>query len=195
MYLDVATNDPIGFSNTYFFEKCLGWSGLCVEANPVYLAAIHRHRECALVPTCVSDRDGKTVTFQLSAGLSGIKETNKNNATWKRNKKMPPPTTRQKCSTLGNEFTKYNITTVDYFSLDVEGHELHVLKGIDWHNVVINVLTVEAIEPAVLPLERFLTSKGYVRHTPTLDERSVRTKKLIQDMVFLHKDVVWGAPI
>lgn len=195
VYLDVATNNPIGISNTYFLERCLGWSGLCVEANPSYLAAIHRHRECALVPTCVSDKDGRTVTFQLDRGLSGITSTNKNKAEWERKKKAPPPTMRQKCSTVGKEFIRYNITAVDYFSLDVEGHELHVLKGIDWDTVVVNVLTVEAPEPAVKPLEEFLTSKGYIRHTPTLDERSLRTRRLQEDIVFLHKDVVWGEPV
>lgn len=195
IYLDVATNNPIGISNTYFFEKCLGWSGLCVEANPVYLPMIHRHRDCALVPTCVSDKDGRTVLFQLAAGLSGVVETNKNNAAWQRQNKSPPPTIRQKCSTVGNEFARYNITVVDYLSLDVEGHELHVLKGIDWDKVVINVLTIEAPEPVVPPIEDFLISKGYVRHTPTLDERSIRTRKLIEDVVFLHKDVVWGEPV
>jgi hypothetical protein len=32
-----------------------------------------------------------------------------------------------------------NITTVDYFSLDVEGQEFNVLKTIPWHQVDIKV--------------------------------------------------------
>ena len=32
-----------------------------------------------------------------------------------------------------------NVTTVDYFSLDVEGHELEVLRTIPWNKVDIKV--------------------------------------------------------
>ena len=32
-----------------------------------------------------------------------------------------------------------NQTRVDFFSLDIEGHELHVLKTIPWHKVDIKV--------------------------------------------------------
>lgn len=32
-----------------------------------------------------------------------------------------------------------NLTTIDYFSLDVEGKDLSVLKSIPWHNVDIKV--------------------------------------------------------
>ena len=35
------------------------------------------------------------------------------------------------------------VTVIDYFSLDVEGNELNVLKGFDWDNVLIRVMLVE----------------------------------------------------
>ena len=35
------------------------------------------------------------------------------------------------------------IDHIDYLSLDVEGHELNVIKGIDFNQVKINVLTIE----------------------------------------------------
>ncbi|KAB7887412.1 hypothetical protein GBG19_10665 [Poseidonibacter ostreae] len=40
------------------------------------------------------------------------------------------------------------MTLIDYLSLDVEGHELNVLKGIDFNNVRINVLTIENNPPS-----------------------------------------------
>ena len=30
VYVDIAANDPIDFSNTYFYDKCAQWRGLCV---------------------------------------------------------------------------------------------------------------------------------------------------------------------
>ena len=34
IYVDLAANDPIWRSNTFFFDVCMGWSGLCIQ---VYL--------------------------------------------------------------------------------------------------------------------------------------------------------------
>lgn len=193
VYLDVATNDPIGISNTFFFEKCLGWSGLCVEANPQYLAAIHKFRNCALVPTCVSDVDGRNVEFALYSGLSGIMATNKNAKNWKERRETVS-TIKQKCSTMGVETARYAVKHADYLSLDVEGHELQVLKGFDWDNFVVNVITVEATPENLPPIEEFLVGKGYVRHVPTLDDKTFRNARLHEDVVFLHKDVEFGDP-
>ena len=30
-YMDFGSNDPVVISNTLFFDKCLGWKGLCIE--------------------------------------------------------------------------------------------------------------------------------------------------------------------
>ena len=47
-----------------------------------------------------------------------------------------------------NIMMEENITHIDYLSLDVEGHELNVLKGIDFNTVKINVLTIENNPPS-----------------------------------------------
>ena len=49
-YVDLATNDAIARSNTYFLDRCLGWSGLCIEPNPLHHARIRRERSCELLP-------------------------------------------------------------------------------------------------------------------------------------------------
>ena len=33
-FLEIGGLDGIKFSNTLFFERCLGWTGVLVEANP-----------------------------------------------------------------------------------------------------------------------------------------------------------------
>ena len=54
-YVDSGANDYRKLSNTFFFDKCLGWDGLCVEADPQYHAGIRAHRSCKLVPQCISN--------------------------------------------------------------------------------------------------------------------------------------------
>ena len=36
-----------------------------------------------------------------------------------------------------------NRTTIDYFSLDIEGHERQVLDSIPWHKLNIKAITIE----------------------------------------------------
>ena len=60
-----------------------------------------------------------------------------------------------------------NRTTIDYFSLDVEGSELQVLKTIPFDKVDIKVLTVEFVHSAggKKTLEEFLSQNGYLKVT------------------------------
>jgi hypothetical protein len=44
---------------------------------------------------------------------------------------------------LKDIFEREGITHIDYMSIDIEGHELNALKGIDFNKVRINVLTIE----------------------------------------------------
>ena len=43
------------------------------------------------------------------------------------------------CFPLYSILLAVNRTRVDFFSLDIEGHELHVLKTIPWHKIDIKV--------------------------------------------------------
>lgn len=187
--MDVAANFPIEISNTYFFDNCLGWSGLCVEAHPRYLGSLDRKRTCQILPTCVSDVDGITVSFALYLGLSGIWDTNKNKIFFQ-DRNVKPTMLELICTTLARSLKKHKVTKIDYLSLDVEGHELKALQGIDWDAVKISVITVEVTEDSLLPIQSFLESKNYVRHLP----KGSATGRLVEDLVFIHKDVVWGKP-
>ena len=53
---------------------------------------------------------------------------------------------------------------INFFSLDVEGGELAVLKSIDFSDVRFDVIVVEDLFDNVSGIERLLQSKGYVYH-------------------------------
>lgn len=190
VYLDVAANEPIRISNTWVLDACLGWTGICVEANPFYVERLQFARTCYLIPTCVGDTDGQNVSFILGKGMSGIDETNKNLHRVSENNAIS-----LQCTTLKTELKNMDVQRIDYFSLDVEGHEIYVLRGIDWNKLSFNVITVEVTDDSIREIEHFLASKGYVRHTPTLSQQTERKGLLHMDAVFLHPDVVFGAPM
>ncbi len=132
MYLDIAANEPVRISNTYFFDRCLQWRGLCVEAHPSYRDLIFKMRSCGIMPACVSDRE-ENVSFVMDAGSSGVSSTNKNAAAKAAHHDM-----RMTCIRTADAIAASGMHLIDMLSLDVEGHEEAVLAGIDWARTRIN---------------------------------------------------------
>ncbi|CAN8072935.1 unnamed protein product [Agarophyton chilense] len=194
IYLDIAANDPVHISNTFFMDRCLGWKGICVEGNPGYHERIYRMRSCHLVPTCVGSRDGQSVQFGLKGGAGGII-----GKTFKHTDKFAElgvevPVIKERCTMMKNVLERNGVSLVDFLSLDVEGHELEVLKGFDWDNVIVNLMSIEVSPKTVKEIEDFLTPKGYRRFLPDFTERAERTGLMIEDAIFLHESVEFGKP-
>ena len=80
-------------------------------------------------------------------------------------------------------FSENNITHIDYMSMDVEGHEIYALKGIDFDKVRINIITLENNlskfarygDPVI---QKYLKSKGFKLYA--------RIRGL--DDIYVHKD-------
>jgi hypothetical protein len=54
-YVDLGANDPKLISNTWFLDKCLGWKGLCIEADPILAENLQKsERTCKVVNMCAS---------------------------------------------------------------------------------------------------------------------------------------------
>ena len=69
-FVEIGANDGLHMSNSYFFERYLGWRGLCVEASPQIFSLLERNRpNCtninALVATPKFDGNVCTHTFEL----------------------------------------------------------------------------------------------------------------------------------
>ncbi len=193
VFLDIAANEPVFYSNTYFYEQCLGWTGLCIEALPRYFDALARERKCALAKRCVSDSTFST-SFWSAEGLSGVVEGNKNNMDlnrpgFARERGLNVGKVNVNCSPTRNTLAPWGYTKIDLLSLDVEGHELRVLKGIDWNVTHISVIVVESDTPA---LSKFLAEKGFARRlNPNV---AAGTGKMVVDSLYVHKSVSWGKP-
>lgn len=195
VYFDLATNDPLMWSNTYFFDRCLGWSGICVEPNIRYHEPIKENRACSLVPTCISAEEGKQVEFIDFQERSGV-----NNEDYKffGLNKSEHETYQLTCTTFNSICTKYNVTSIDYLSLDIEGMELEVLQSIDFKRVHIGIITIED-NSKMKVIEELLVNEGYHRHTVVERGEEVKLIKkhgrLVRfDVIFIHNDVEFGNP-
>ena len=70
-FVDVGAFDGVLGSNTWFFEKRLGWTGVAFEPNPPEFAALCRTRSCRAVQGCAYNRAGEVSFLALSEKEQG----------------------------------------------------------------------------------------------------------------------------
>ena len=154
-YVDSGANDAVTISNTYFFDVCLGWEGVCVEPLPQYHAGIMAKRSCKLSTKCISDVDKKV--FMNFGKSSGANVESSNNAV-----------ANVDCSPLhtiiGEHFPKKNkVVAIDLWSLDVEGYEMTILQPIDFNMLKVKTLLIEDMWLNGRKLDYLLLNAGFVK--------------------------------
>lgn len=123
----------------------------------------------------------------MMEGLSGVTSTNKNSAA----SLSRGRTTRMTCRPTREALRHFPTSKhIDYMSLDVEGHELQVLQGIDWDTTTIDIIS---IEPSSLPALVFLENMGYTKLDSGL--YWFTSNPIIVDFIYVRKGVVFGKPV
>ncbi|GMH62205.1 hypothetical protein TrRE_jg5066 [Triparma retinervis] len=178
-YLELGGFDGVAESNSRFYERCLGWSGLLIEASPVMFPKLMENRPLAhrmnLAPTCEDDGD-ETVTFLPSKYTNAMiyDPTNPNHVKFSSN------TVDVHCGPLKAYLAALGISHIDFFSLDVEGAELLVLRQFDFSAVTVDVVIVEssnvyhkADEGDNLEIRRIMGENGFVLNTELVEKSDV----------------------
>ena len=157
-YIDLAANDPVIISNSFFLDACLGWRGLCIEPNPSHVKDLAVHRSCSVVPKCIAETKSTLSMVKVNDPTMG--RSHLGNVTNKDIRRgytiMSVP-----CDTFANTVAVHGITHVDFLSLDVERHESGVLAGINWDAITIDVIIMESDFNS--SSARTLLSRGYER--------------------------------
>jgi FkbM family methyltransferase len=160
-FIELGGADGIEYSNTLFFERELGWNGICIEPNPMYKDLLRKNRSCNISYNCVSDVDDTDVDFALCGLLSGVVETSEKETSRDQIIKVKTKTIRS----ILAEFNAPKI--IDYLSLDVEGHEYTILKVFPFNEYIIRCITVEHNEPHYgqqkrNDIRKLLEENGYI---------------------------------
>ena len=165
LFVDVGAYDGIAGSNTLFFEKFLGWRGVCIEADPAQFAKLTTFRSCDCVQACIADRDGTARFLNIAEGLtmmgglvdhyepSDLKMVTERSAA-----KIVSMSTRR----LDGILLERNIGTIDYLSVDTEGSELSILKSVDLTRFKIRAISVENNRNAP-QIPEYMQGIGYKR--------------------------------
>lgn len=155
-FVDVGANEPIERSQTYHLEQ-LGWTGVLIEPQPDLAEALRRGRKARVYAVACSSPENSgrlmplkladaystlnTLTLVATANVTGIID-------------VPVKTLDEVLVDAGAP------SPIDFLTIDVEGHELEVVRGFDfglWRPRLV------LIEDHVLDrrLHNDLVSRGY----------------------------------
>lgn len=167
-FVDVGAYDGIYYSNTAYFEKELGWTGVCVEPNPKVFEKLSENRNCTSLNYCISEKKAVLQFLSVSgygemlSGLINFFDQKHQDRIDKIIAEHGGSKTLIDIPSLPmkNIFEQQSITQIDYFNIDVEGGEMSVLNSIDFSKVKIKVFTIEN-NNGTRHVRHFLKPKGY----------------------------------
>ncbi|KAF4525312.1 hypothetical protein B566_EDAN014921 [Ephemera danica] len=121
-FVECGANDGEFASNTLFFERQWGWTGLLIEPDPVEIPRLlSKQRQAWVAPVCLSfDKTPSTVRFEHVVGGGGQVLDPKS--------PQKPNEHLLQCVPFYTLLLAMNRTRIDYFSLDVEGAMVSDLK-------------------------------------------------------------------
>ncbi|XP_043470295.1 uncharacterized protein LOC122503701 isoform X2 [Leptopilina heterotoma] len=147
-FIECGAYDGETRSNTLNLERYFGWTGILIEADPINFAKMTlKNRNAYLSPTCLSITRYPTVSsFLMADNIGRLHEIDDNpELTNSPDIAHKGKHINVQCFPLITYILALNRTSVDYFSLDIEGNEIQVLETIPFHLVDIKTLSVEYI--------------------------------------------------
>ncbi len=151
LFVDIGANDGITFSNTYYLERNMGWTGFCFEPNPNAYERLIENRKCTCKKCGVADFSGKATFLKIGGRcemLSGLIDKYDTHHIARIEKELKlyggeKEKIEIECVRLNDILGDSNINYVDYLSIDTEGSEFDILKNIDFEHTYYGVISVE----------------------------------------------------
>lgn len=174
-FVECGALDGERSSNTIWMEQKQGWNGLLIEMDPSYYLQVRgKNRKCYSINACLSPESYPIkMQFKEHAMGEGRLVTNTNIPQKDRHLILDAY-----CFPLYSLMLALNRTRIDYFSLDVEGMELPILKSIPFDKLDIAVITVEYKHGKEKnKYVEFMKGKGY---------------KMVKELNFVIKELYLG---
>lgn len=175
-FVDVGAHDGITGSNSFFFEKELGWSGICIEPILERYVELVKNRDCYCLNACVYN-EVKRLSFTQNVGytemLSGITDAydSRHVSRIEREQKTEGGQSiecKKSAYTLNGILALHGVQGIDYLSIDTEGSEYNVLLGLDFNKYLVKVISVENNYPDdFLKIDALLKANNF-SHVATL---------------------------
>jgi FkbM family methyltransferase len=173
-YIDIGAHHPKRFSNTFSMYR-RGWRGISIDPTP----GLSEKFECLrrgdlFIPVAVSDIEQPTEFFQFDE--PALNTFSRSLASQYRSAGYTQVSTQLIMTRrLDGILAEYALgREIDFMSIDVEGHELSVLRSNDWTRFRPRVLLVEILDfnleqAAQSPVHSHLVDLGYKLFAKTLN--------------------------
>lgn len=164
-FVDVGSNDPVKFSNTFKLYKA-GWKGINIDGNEALIRKARKIRPNDIsIHAYVSDTIQETVFIKfLNNTVSTLQE---DHAEYWEERSEIEERVKVKTVTLQELLEQSNAPSeFELLSIDVEGHDLKVLKSIDLSRyspqlIIIEMINFNFSDPGSEPLVAYLTKHKY----------------------------------
>ena len=178
-YVDVGAHDGQSINNTLYFEKNNHWTGINIEPIKSVFDKLVVNRPTNINLNCaVCNSDGET-EFLCNTGYTEMISGIKNNFDPRHLQRLEREN-HQKGSTtelitvttkrLETIFDEYDVSHINYLSVDVEGSEFEVIKSINFDKVFIDVIGFENnYNDVSVPIVKYLEDKNFMVFHMSLD--------------------------
>jgi len=183
IFIDIGAHDGITFSNTFFLEHKLGWTGLAIEPIPEVYEKLKCNRQCNTIQGCVGSESGKVRFLRIngySEMLSGLidKYNTKHLRRIEKESKLHEGKYQEIeviCYRLNELLVSHKLREIDYLSIDAEGAEYDILKDLDFERFHISIIGVEN-NYRDYRIPKLLINKGFDLNSIIGDEFYVNTQ-------------------
>lgn len=162
-YIDIGAYHPVFGNNTYYFYR-KGLFGVMVEPNTHQYELIKKKRPRDI---CINAGVGTTVSesdFYLFDRDTRNTFSAKEALAWEKSSGNKPEIKKMKIINLERIIKEYlNGQTPDLVSIDTEGYEMEVLRGLNW-KIKPRVFCIEVISSSNeenVEVFKFMNDKGY----------------------------------
>ena len=154
-FIECGANDGVDQSNTWYFEKILNWSGILIEPLNKQFQELKKNRskknKFFNLALCSSEAENILLMEDNDLQSKSIIDSSK---TVKSNFESVNSQTLTK---VLDEISAPDL--IDFFSLDVEGFEHQVIKGINFDKYNFKYFLIETKNDEVI---NFLINKNYI---------------------------------
>jgi len=149
VFLEAGAHDGYTQSNTYYLERFRGWSGVLVEAVPELHAKASRRRRRSQVVQCAlvaPEHAGGTVSISFGDLMSKVGDGGEHSAAGLITAGREAYAVDVPARTLTDVLDAAGVDRLDLMVLDLEGHELDALRGMDFDRHPVEHLLVEMLD-------------------------------------------------
>jgi FkbM family methyltransferase len=160
-YIELGGNDGVTQSNTAFFEFNRNWKGILIEPSiPAFNQCVrNRPNSIVLNYACVSN---EYTSDKVAGDFTGHLMSSVDGARLGSTSLVEIP-----ARTLTSILDEHAIPsqTIDVLSLDTEGYELNILKGLDLTRWRPTYMLIEIYTKDYEDIKKYLEDRGYALHS------------------------------